>query len=59
MMSVVSNIMGMMGGRQGMGMMGGRPAAGANKSVRNEDVVETLQAICAHHHPPVPHIVAA
>jgi CBS domain-containing protein len=26
-------------------------AAGANKPVRNEDVVDTLQAICAHHHP--------
>jgi CBS domain-containing protein len=33
-------------------------AAGADKTVRNEQVVETLQAICAHHHP-VPHVVAA
>ena len=33
-------------------------AAGAGKAVTNEDVVETLQAICAHHHP-VPHVVAA
>lgn len=33
-------------------------AAGANKRVRSEDVVETLQAICAHHHP-VQHVVAA
>jgi CBS domain-containing protein len=33
-------------------------AAGAGKAVANEDVVETLQAICAHHHP-VPHVVAA
>jgi len=33
-------------------------AAGADKAVRNDDIVETLQAICAHHHP-VPHVVAA
>ncbi|MGH9237302.1 MAG: CBS domain-containing protein [Vicinamibacterales bacterium] len=33
-------------------------AAGARKPVRNEAVVETLQAICAHH-VPVPHITAA
>ena len=33
-------------------------AAGANKAVRSEEVVDTLQAICAHHHP-VPHVVAA
>jgi CBS domain-containing protein len=33
-------------------------AAGAGKGVANEDIVETLQAICAHHHP-APHVVAA
>lgn len=33
-------------------------AAGARKPVRNEAIVETLQAICAHHLP-VPHITAA
>ncbi len=33
-------------------------AAAANKGVRSEEVVDTLQAICAHHHP-VPHVVAA
>ena len=33
-------------------------AAGAGKEVGSEDVVTTLQAICAHHHP-VPHVVAA
>jgi CBS domain-containing protein len=33
-------------------------AAGADKPLRAEDVVETLQAICGHHHP-APHIVAA
>ena len=33
-------------------------AAGAGKEVGSEDVVATLQAICAHHHP-VPHVVAA
>lgn len=33
-------------------------AAGAGKAIASEDVVQTLQAICAHHHP-VPHVVAA
>lgn len=33
-------------------------AAGANKPVRHEDVMDTLQAICAHHHP-APHVIAA
>jgi CBS domain-containing protein len=33
-------------------------AAGADKGVSSEDVVDALQGICAHHHP-VPHIVAA
>lgn len=33
-------------------------AAGARQPVRNEAVVDTLQAICAHHLP-VPHITAA
>ena len=33
-------------------------AAGARKEVESENVVATLQAICAHHHP-VPHVVAA
>lgn len=33
-------------------------AAGAGKEVGSEDVVTTLQEICAHHHP-VPHVVAA
>jgi CBS domain-containing protein len=33
-------------------------AAGAGEDVGSEDVVQTLQAICAHHHP-VPHVVAA
>jgi hypothetical protein len=33
-------------------------AAGAGKDVGSEDVVQTLQAICAHRHP-VPHVVAA
>lgn len=32
-------------------------AAGAGK-LASEEVVQTLQAICAHHHP-VPHVVAA
>lgn len=32
-------------------------AAGAGKPVRSEEVVDTLQAICAHHHP-VPRVVA-
>ena len=33
-------------------------AAGARKPVRDSEVVETLQAVCAHHHP-APHVVAA
>ena len=33
-------------------------AAGAKKPVREADVVNTLQAICAHHHP-TPHVAAA
>jgi CBS domain-containing protein len=33
-------------------------AAGGDKAVRSEEVVDTLQAICGHHHP-VPHVVAA
>jgi CBS domain-containing protein len=33
-------------------------AAGDARAVSNADVIETLQAICGHHHP-VPHIVAA
>jgi CBS domain-containing protein len=33
-------------------------SAGPRKPVRNEAVVETLQAICAHHHP-VAHVTAA
>jgi CBS domain-containing protein len=33
-------------------------AAGARQPVRNEAILETLQAICAHHLP-VPHITAA
>lgn len=33
-------------------------AAGAGKGVANGEIVETLQAICAHHHP-APHVVAA
>ena len=32
--------------------------AGADKAVRSQEVVDTLQAICGHHHP-APHIVAA
>lgn len=32
-------------------------AAGVDSAVRNEDIVATLQAICAHHHP-VPHVIA-
>jgi CBS domain-containing protein len=32
-------------------------AAGRNKQVQDEEVVETLKAICSHHHP-VPHVVA-
>ena len=33
-------------------------AVGTDKAVRSEDVVQTLQAICSHHHP-VAHVVAA
>lgn len=33
-------------------------AAGSGATVTNEDVVETLKAICGHHHP-APHVVAA
>jgi hypothetical protein len=33
-------------------------AAGSGAEVASEEIVQTLQAICAHHHP-VPHIVAA
>ena len=33
-------------------------AAGPGAPVRNEEVVDTFQEICAHHHP-VPHVVAA
>ena len=33
-------------------------AAGPKKPVREAEVVEALQAICAHHHP-APHVVAA
>ena len=33
-------------------------AAGPRKAVRNDEVVDTLQAICAHHQP-VPHVTAA
>jgi hypothetical protein len=32
--------------------------SGAGKEIGSEGVVETLQAICAHHHP-LPHVVAA
>jgi CBS domain-containing protein len=32
--------------------------AGAGRDVSDEDVVATLQAICAHHHP-TPHVIAA
>jgi CBS domain-containing protein len=32
--------------------------AGAGRGVSDEEVVATLQAICAHHHP-APHVVAA
>jgi hypothetical protein len=35
-----------------------RAASQGKKGVANEDIVETLQAICAHHHP-APHVVAA
>ena len=33
-------------------------AAGPRNRVRNDEVVDTLQAICGHHHP-APHIAAA
>jgi hypothetical protein len=33
-------------------------ASGSRKPVRDADVVNTLQAMCAHHHP-APHIAAA
>jgi hypothetical protein len=33
-------------------------AAAMGKGVSNDDIVETLQAICAHHHP-APHVIAA
>jgi CBS domain-containing protein len=33
-------------------------AAGSGKAVRNDEVVDTFQAICAHHHP-APHVVVA
>jgi len=33
-------------------------AAGARKAIRNDEIVDTLQTICAHHHP-APHIAAA
>ena len=33
-------------------------ASGPRKKVRDTEVVNTLQAICAHHHPS-PHVVAA
>jgi CBS domain-containing protein len=33
-------------------------AAGPRKAIRNDEVMETLQAICAHHQP-VPHVTAA
>ena len=33
-------------------------AAGPRKAVRNDEVVNTFQAICAHHHP-APHVTAA
>lgn len=33
-------------------------AAGPRKTVRNDEVVDTFQAICAHHHP-TPHVTAA
>jgi CBS domain-containing protein len=32
--------------------------AAGKKGVANADIIETLQAICAHHHP-VPHVTAA
>jgi CBS domain-containing protein len=33
-------------------------AAGARKAIRGEEVMDTLQGICAHHRP-APHVVAA
>jgi CBS domain-containing protein len=33
-------------------------AAGTDASVRNDEVMDVLKAICAHHHP-VPHVIAA
>jgi|CXWL01.1.fsa_nt_gi CBS domain-containing protein len=33
-------------------------AAGPRRAVRGEEIVEVLQAICAHHHP-TPHVTAA
>lgn len=33
-------------------------AAGPRKAIRNDEVVATYQAICAHHHP-APHVTAA
>jgi CBS domain-containing protein len=33
-------------------------AAGPRKDVRNDEVMDTFQGICAHHHP-VPHVTAA
>jgi CBS domain-containing protein len=33
-------------------------AAGPRKAIRNDEVLDTFQTICAHHHP-MPHIVAA
>jgi CBS domain-containing protein len=33
-------------------------AAGARKAIRSDEVVDTLRAICAHHHP-TPHVAAA
>ena len=33
-------------------------AAGAKKPIRNDEVVDTFQEICAHHHP-MPHVTAA
>jgi CBS domain-containing protein len=33
-------------------------AAGPRKPVRNDEIVDTFQAICSHHHP-APHITAA
>lgn len=33
-------------------------AAGPRKPIRSDEIVETLQAICAHHHP-APHVTSA